>query len=391
MNCTKRKSGSFLTEYTIFSNDCEGEFLHRPNRFKALIQCGETPIEAHCANPGRMRELLVPGRSCILEYHENSERTARKTAWSLAAVRYNNHVIPLNSAGANRIAETLIIPRLFPGADSVKREFTLGSSRFDFLITEKDSQTLVEVKSCSLVEYRTAMFPDAPTQRGARHVTELKEIAEAGDYKACVLFVVVNPDADRLVPGIHTDPAFAQAVMDASPFVNIRAATVHCDSNGSVRAVNTELPVDTSPCTAAAMDTGVYLVKMFLSQKIEVKIGALGMRVFESGTYVYAGSAKKNLTSRLNRHLRKRKKKHWHIDYLREYADSVEGYALRTLKDLECVLAGDLAEIAEYGVPGFGCSDCSCTSHLYKVPDRHPDDPMSLEQLVLRYRHRETL
>ncbi len=378
-----------MTDLSLFSNDLEGEFLDRPNRFKVVIQGPEKQrIEAHCPNPGRMRELLVPGRICILRKHPES---TRKTSWSLAAVRYKDHIIPLNSTGANRITETLLLPILFPEADSVKREFSHGSSRFDFLVTKAGVKTLVEVKSCSLVEYGTAMFPDAPTIRGARHVRELKEIAEAGEYRTCVLFVVVNPDADRLVPGIHTDPHFAVAVQEAEAQVDIRAASIHCLSNGSVRVENSNLPVVTEPCTAAAHDTGVYLIKMHIPGRVEISVGALGKMIFEPGYYIYAGSAKKNLTARINRHLRKRKKKHWHIDYLREYADKVEGYALRTHNNLECVLAGDLAEIADSAVAGFGCSDCSCESHLYKISAKNPENPVSLEQLILRYRHVETL
>ena len=85
------------------------------------------------------------------------------------------------------------------------------------------------------------------------------------------------------------------------------------------------------------------------------------------------------------------RKKHWHIDYLLESADRVEAFPVRTEKFLECRLAQDVAEIAEAEVHRFGCSDCSCRTHLFRIKNLNPDDPLSLERLLLRYRHHEAL
>ena len=253
-----------------------------------------------------MRELLIPGRRCILEHHPE---TGRKTAWSLAAVDYNGVIVPLNSAGANNIAEKLLIPQLFPEAEAVRREFSTDKSRFDFLIESETAKTLLEVKSCNLVEQGTAMFPDAPTSRGARHVTELAKLSESGEYRCAVLFVVVNPNAYKLVPGIHTDPAFAAALYASSRRIEILAAAVNCDITGNIQVSNRALPVDLTPCAAAVNDSGVYLLRLQIDSDREICIGALGPVIFPAGIYVYVGSAMKNLSSRVARHLRKRKKK----------------------------------------------------------------------------------
>ncbi|WP_319477507.1 DNA/RNA nuclease SfsA [Marispirochaeta aestuarii] len=371
-----------MNKIQLFRPSLRGKFLHRPNRFTIIARTESGEIRAHCPNPGRMRELLVPGRECFFEHHAEKNR---KTAYSLAAVNYNGTIVPLFSAGANRIARELILPGLFPEAYEIRPEFTFGRSRFDFLIRSPGCETLVEVKSCSLVEEGIAMFPDAPTIRGTRHVRELASIAAAGTYAALVLFVIANPSARKLVPGIHTDPAFSAAVLESRGIVEFRAASIDCSVRGEAVLAKPEIPVDTGPCTAAKEDSGVYLLSVRLDYPRTLEIGALGKLKFEKGTYVYTGSARKNLEQRTARHLRRRKRLHWHIDYLVKEADYLEVFPVRSTKtDLECRLARDVAQIAESSITGFGSSDCQCPSHLYRLD---AEGEKSLLPLLLHYRH----
>jgi sugar fermentation stimulation protein A len=374
-----------LSKLSLFSPDLQGTFTARPNRFTVLVDGPEGEISAHCPNPGRMRELLLPGRRCFLEYKPSA---GRKTAYTLVAVEYGERIIPLYSAGANRIARELLLPRLFPRAESIRPEYSVGSSRFDFLISQDGRKTLVEVKSCTLVEEETAMFPDAPSLRGTRHIEELLRLGNAGLYRGMVLFVVANPDARRLVPGIHTDPAFAEAAARASGTIRFHAASISCSASGEAELSDADLPVDFGPCDAAVKDSGVYLLRLLLRRSRRVAVGALGELQFPAGVYIYVGSGKASLQKRIDRHLRRRKRMHWHIDYLLEAADAREAFPVRTLKDLECTLADEIAATGAEGIPGFGSSDCGCRTHLFRLREGGEDQ---LFALLLKFRHRIAL
>jgi len=366
----------------LFTPDREGTFLRRPNRF--ILEAGDESgvIRAHCPNPGRMEEYLLPGSRFVFE---SAEGTGRKTAWSLAAVRYRGMYIPLHSARANRAAAELILPALYPSS-SIRPEATEGGSRFDFLVTSGPRRTWVEVKACTLVEHGTAMFPDAPTQRGLRHIEHLTRLSDRPDTKAMLLFVVMNPEAKRFVPNIHTDPAFSLALAGAEKMVNVRAVSLYTDGNGFSSISNMDIPVETAPVSAARDDTGVYLLVLELPQARSTVVGALGRIDFRPGWYVYAGSGKKNLSARVARHLRTGKALHWHVDYLVAQAGKKKAYPIRTHGDLECRLAGDIAGIADASVPGFGCSDCRCPSHLFYFR-KNPPEQSAFQDVLLRYRH----
>lgn len=348
-----------------------------------VVEADGREVEAHCPNPGRLRELLKPGRTCLLQREAGQ---GRKTGFSLQAVEYSDVLIPLNSVGANRIAEKLILPRLYP-RDSLRPEYRLGGSRFDFLASPADPPVLIEVKACTLCEEGTAMFPDAPSLRAVKHLRELAALAQGGEYRARVLFVISNPTAERFVPGIHTDPQFALALEESSPWIDLQAAVVECDSSGDIRLVKDSIPIELLPARAARADSGAYLLRLRLNEPRPIEVGALGRLTFAAGEYIYVGSAMKGVTKRVERHLRRRKRFHWHIDYLREAADRVSAFPIRSLKRLECSLAMEIAPLAVERIDSFGASDCSCPTHFFRVA---PDDPR-LERLLLRYRHREAL
>ncbi len=366
-----------------FENSAEGIFLDRPNRFIAIVETDSGQERVHCPNPGRLHEILIPGTQVILEKGTNPNR---KTAYSLAAAYYQNKVIPLNSTRANKIAQDLILPELFPDFISLEPEKTIAGSRFDFLVRNPGKDALVEVKACTLMEHGVAMFPDAPTLRGTRHITELAEIAESGGFETHVLFVLMHADSRRFIPSIHTDPLFSIRLKNVSDRLKIHAASVEAKSDGTVFLVAPEIPVEFGPVKWAEADSGCYLLIVHLQKKETITIGALGSINFPPGYYVYVGSAKKHLSKRTARHLRKRKTLRWHIDYLIQAGDSVKALPIYNGEDLECPIARELSQYRTQLIPRFGSSDCTCNSHLIYWDADPLKDPEFLS-VLLKYRH----
>jgi sugar fermentation stimulation protein A len=151
------------------------------------------------------------------------------------------------------------------------------------------------------------------------------------------------------------------------------------------------VPVDLSHGKLAASNGGNYLVLLELPEERDIAAGSLGTIHFNAGWYVYAGSARKNLSQRINRHLRKvRKQQHWHLDYLSPAARLIKGFPIMSYRNLECELAGALKSIGGEAVPGFGSSDCRCGSHLYYFADP-PLRNRAFVDMLLRFRHKDGL
>jgi sugar fermentation stimulation protein A len=382
----------------FFSPDKKALFVSRPNRFLIIAESppeGRGPKErllCHCPNPGRLTECLFPGTELILEKRETR---AAKTLWTAAALRHGENIVPLFASRANRAAKELVLETIIPGLKEIYPEFTLGNSRFDFLcIARKGERHLIEVKACSLVEYGTAMFPDAPSSRALKHLEELAALSREG-YTCHVLFVILHGRPEVFVPNLHTNPAFAAALGrfcgGERPAVKARAALLRCGEDGRAELIDQVVPVDLSHSALAARDAGNYLILLELIKSRRVETGALGTIGFKKGWYVYSGSARKNLSARINRHLRKGgKKKHWHIDYLTPHAGRIKALPLMSYRNLECSLAGELERLGGKPIAGFGSSDCRCAGHLFYFPGP-PDAGRAFAEMLFRYRHVEGL
>jgi sugar fermentation stimulation protein A len=411
----------------LFRNDREAVFVSRPNRFLILARgtdgqdadgngAGEE-LYCHCPNPGRLIEFAFPGERLILERGTDTPERAgasRRTAWTAAAVYHNGAVAPLYASRANGAAAELALAAIIPHIVLLRPEYPIGGSRFDFYAEDRGGgRHLIEVKACSLVEYETAMFPDAPSSRALKHLEELAALSREG-YQTHVLFMILHGSPTRFIPNLHTDPAFAAALSrrgaaadaaDAAKAaangapeagrVAVHAALIRCNAAGEAALVTAAVPVDLSHGELAERNSGNYLFVLELPESRDIETGALGIIHFERGWYVYAGSAGKNLSQRIARHLRKiRKKKHWHIDYLTPFAEKLKALPLRSYRNLECDLARDLGRIGGAAIPRFGCSDCDCGrsggSHLayFKTP---PLENRDFINLLLRYRHGEAL
>ncbi len=191
------------------------QFQRRLNRFVAEVSLGGEIVLAHVPSSGRLGELFLPGAEVWLQ---PAASPRRKTAYTLKLVRAAGGVlVAIDTQLTNRLVGAgLRAGRFAPWQTypNVRAEVRRGDSRLDFLLTDGERRCWVEVKSVTLVENSVALFPDAPTARGRRHLAELTAARQAGDA-ACVLFLVQREDGRFLAPNACTDPAFAGALWHA--------------------------------------------------------------------------------------------------------------------------------------------------------------------------------
>ena len=194
----------------LYDEVLTGTFLRRPNRFIAHVQTKNGLEICHVKNTGRCAELLVPGAEVTLAVGKNP---GRKTRCDLVAVQKGSLYINMDSQAPNRAAAEAL-PRLFPGLTLLRPEAAFGASRLDFYLERGDKKTFVEVKGVTLEENGLALFPDAPTERGVKHLKELENCLKAG-FGAAVLFVIQMQGVTCFSPNRKTHPAFAEALTHA--------------------------------------------------------------------------------------------------------------------------------------------------------------------------------
>jgi sugar fermentation stimulation protein A len=199
----------------------ESRFVERPNRF--LLRCADgsgTVHEAHMADPGRLRELLLPGKRVWLR--PAAPGPTRRTRWSAVLVESPDGagLVSVDTTLPNALIHRALLAGAldeFAGWELERREATLGHSRIDFVLRHASSRRrlALEVKSVTLVEDHVARFPDAVTARGARHVRELARLAQEDGWEAAILFVLQRADASRIEAAPAIDPEFARALAEA--------------------------------------------------------------------------------------------------------------------------------------------------------------------------------
>ena len=217
----------------------QGVFLSRPNRFVAHVRLDGREEICHVKNTGRCRELLLPGAEVWCQHHDDP---GRKTAWSLITVRKGERLVNLDSQVPNKLALDYVKQGgLGFAPQMVKPEQTYGNSRFDLYYEAGERRGFVEVKGVTLEDGGVARFPDAPTQRGRKHLLELQAAVEAG-FDAWVLFVIQMADIRRFEPNWPRDPDFAEALCRAAEHgVQVRA--VECIVTEDSLAITKEVPV----------------------------------------------------------------------------------------------------------------------------------------------------
>ena len=216
-----------------------GTFISRPNRFIAHVETGNRTVVCHVKNTGRCRELLIPGVTVILEFHPDAVLSGRKTEYDLIGVYKNGLLINMDSQAPNKAAWEWLVSlgggqytekNHYPLGSyvpfDIRREVTHGDSRFDlaFSLRNRDTKAVspafMEVKGVTLEENGLALFPDAPTKRGIKHLKGLIRAHEEG-YEAYVLFVIQMKGILGFTPNDITHPAFGETLRQA------REAGVH--------------------------------------------------------------------------------------------------------------------------------------------------------------------
>ena len=195
-----------------YENMVPGIFQARPNRFIAHVQIGGQTEIVHVKNTGRCKELLVPG--CAV-WCQRSSNPNRKTAFDLIAVQKGDRLINMDSQAPNRAAGEWLSSGGLGEISELKAEVKHGDSRYDFSFLKDGKQCFLEVKGCTLEHDGACAFPDAPTERGAKHIRGLTAAARAG-YGAFILFVIQMSDVKYIRPHDDTDPEFGKALREAS-------------------------------------------------------------------------------------------------------------------------------------------------------------------------------
>jgi sugar fermentation stimulation protein A len=228
--------------WLTYSTVIYAEWIERVNRFLARV-CVDGEAElVHVKNTGRLRELFVRGAEVALEVAEQAER---KTRYSVIAVRAGNYWVNVDSQVPNQVvSESLKAGKLteFGAAPHVTREVRYGQSRFDIYYESPRSHGFIEVKGVTLVEDGIAKFPDAPTDRGTKHIYELVDAVKHG-YEGTVFFLIQRQDACAFEPNRKMDPKFAQALAFAAKS-GVRIMAYGCRVEADKLELGGPLPVN---------------------------------------------------------------------------------------------------------------------------------------------------
>jgi len=195
-----------------YANTATGTFIARPNRFIAHVELNGETVVAHVKNTGRCKELLIPGVRVVLYKSDKSER---KTLYDLIAVWKGKRLINMDSQVPNMVfKEYLQSGKHIDGITLIKPEMKYSNSRFDLYVEAGERKIYIEVKGVTLEENGVAMFPDAPTERGVKHLNELVECVNSG-HEAWVVFVIQMKDVRYFTPNVKTHAAFGEALVAA--------------------------------------------------------------------------------------------------------------------------------------------------------------------------------
>jgi len=197
-----------------YKNIQTATFISRPNRFIADVNINGAVETVHVKNTGRCKELLLPGSKVILE---KSDNPTRKTKYDLIAVYKDSlGLVNIDSQAPNKIVKEWLEskPELFSDITYLKPEFTYGKSRVDFYLECGERRIFIEVKGCTLEIDGMGYFPDAPTERGVKHMNELAKASEQG-YECYIAFAITMPKIKKVLPNIETHAKFGEAMENA--------------------------------------------------------------------------------------------------------------------------------------------------------------------------------
>lgn len=197
-----------------YENTVSGKFVDRPNRFVAHVNVAGTTETVHVKNTGRCRELLLPGAEVTLALSDNPNR---KTKYDLISVfKKDLGWVNIDSQAPNSVVKEWLQsgPELFSGITLLKPECTYGNSRVDFYLECESRRIFIEVKGCTLEIDNIGYFPDAPTERGVKHLQELSKAVSEG-FECYIAFVIPMPGVTKVLPNRSTHPRFGEALDEA--------------------------------------------------------------------------------------------------------------------------------------------------------------------------------
>lgn len=198
-----------------YNNILEGKFIERPNRFIAHIEIDGKIEICHVKNTGRCKELLTPNARVFVQKNDNPKR---KTKFSLIGVIKENRIINMDSQVTNKVVhEWVLRGGLFKDIILIKPEAKYNKSRFDFYIETKSQKIFIEVKGVTLENEGVVKFPDAPTERGVKHIKELCDAINEG-YEAYIIFVIQMKDVLHFEANVETHKEFAEALKEAKKY-----------------------------------------------------------------------------------------------------------------------------------------------------------------------------
>jgi len=224
-----------------YENMVSGHFIARPNRFIAHVEIGGEVQVCHVKNTGRCKELLTPGANV---WCQSFDSPARKTSFDLIAVEKGSRLINMDSQAPNKAAGAWLKNGGLGSLTELRSETVHGDSRFDFSFTKDGKPCFLEVKGVTLEQAGVCAFPDAPTQRGVKHLQGLTRAAREG-YGAYVLFVIQMADVEYLHPNDATDPAFGKALREAAA-AGVEILAMDCAVTPDSMVLRQSVPVNLS-------------------------------------------------------------------------------------------------------------------------------------------------
>lgn len=220
-------------------SEAEGIFWERPNRFLAWVECQGRRQKAHIHDPGRLPDLVRPGRRVLLKKGRNPKR---KTAWDILAFRHQDYWCFCHSGYHRALVQAFLWQgRPLGEPQELRPEPRIGEGRLDFYLKGPDGEWFIETKGVTWARGDVALFPDAPTQRGLRHLQSLRELLKTG-YRAALWFLVFRKEAREVRPAVEIQPAFAKLLKESQKEGLLLQAFLF-SYNGRFLSFERELPV----------------------------------------------------------------------------------------------------------------------------------------------------
>lgn len=313
-----------MDKEVFFKGDIRmGYYLSRPNRFVVIFDLEGIETGASLPNPGKLGELFLPGASLYVQKTGDQF----KYSWRvIAVVSTRGEIVMLDTHRNNRVARYLIDSSSIPSLSGykVKRsEIPMGQSRFDFLLEDdKGNELYCEVKSCTLFGGSLAMFPDAVTARGKRHVEELTEMARQG-IRTAVLFIIQSSQIEYFCPDYHTDPGFSRSLYESRDKILVIPVTAGWDDELNLAGDHREVPVLWNMYVQEGLpDRGNFLMLFYLDSPRGEN--------YEKGYYLYISSENDELTRKMEKYKRPVNKIRNRRDWFRQNGRLKASWTVRT-------------------------------------------------------------